>query len=125
MHEIKETEHFGEDQIHEFLRRLLQKNLSPRKKLVKKNKQQKGKATHTMSHSPNKSPHKKNKGEPDSRLSKDLEEVNEEELFEYEEEEVHLNKIEKFLKDKVDKGEIMACAALLPRRFLQLSEKDW
>ena len=36
-----------------------------------------------------------------------------------------LSKIEQFLRDKLDSGEIDPCLALLPIRFMKLSDKDW
>lgn len=38
---------------------------------------------------------------------------------------VKLSRIEQFLKDKLDSGEIDPCLALLPIRFMKLSDKDW
>lgn len=36
-----------------------------------------------------------------------------------------LSKIEQFLRDKLDSGEIDPCLALLPIRFMKLSDSDW
>ena len=36
-----------------------------------------------------------------------------------------LSKLEKFLQDKLDSGEVSACLALLPKSYMQLSDSDW